>query len=87
MIAEVCGILSCHPGDKRWICEQLGKLPASMRAKVAGKYSSVYDDICAENAGKISAESMARREANTRLRGLVDRYGAAAHGKVISPGE
>lgn len=74
-----------HDHDKKWVEEQLLLLPNPMREKVLAKYEKVYADICAENAGKIEAEGLARREANTRLRECVDKYGSAYHGAVKLP--
>lgn len=78
-------MLICHPHDTKWISEQLALLPAPMRDKIASKYSTLYESILHENAGKIEAEGLARREANTRLRECVDRYGSAYHGSVVAP--
>jgi len=74
-----------HDHDKKWIDEQLALLPNPMRAKILDKYEQVYADVCHANQGKIEAEGLARREANTRLRECVDKYGSAYHGEVISP--
>ena len=74
-----------HDHDKKWVDEQLALLPSPMRAKILDKYEMVYKEIVLANAGKIEAEGLARREANTRLRECVDKYGSAYHGAVISP--
>ena len=74
-----------HDHDRKWVEEQLNMLPNPMRAKILAKYEQVYQNIVLANAGKIEAEGLARREANTRLRECVDKYGRAYHGAVISP--
>lgn len=78
-------MLICHPHDEKWIAEQLALLPAPMRENIKAKYSHCYESKIAENAGKVASEGIARREANTRLRGAVDRFGSAYHGAVVSP--
>lgn len=78
-------MLICHPHDEKWIAEQLALLPAPMRDNIKAKYSLCYESKMAENAGQIAAEGLARREANTRLRAAVDRFGGAYHGAVIAP--
>jgi len=75
----------CHPHDEKWIAEQIALLPAPMREKILGKYSHCYESKVAENAGKVASEGIARREANTRLRECVDRFGSAYHGAVSAP--
>jgi hypothetical protein len=75
----------CHPHDQKWIDEQLGLLPSPMRNKIADKYSQTYQGIIDAHAGEIAAESLARREANTRLRLCVERFGSAYHGAVVAP--
>lgn len=77
--------LICHPHDTKWISEQLALLPAPMREKITGKYSALYELTLHENSGKIDAEGLARRLANTRLRECVDRFGSAYHGSVMAP--
>lgn len=74
-----------HDHDRKWVDEQLLLLPNPMRAKILEKYELVYKEIVLANAGKIDAEGLARREANTRLRECVEKYGSAYHGAVISP--
>lgn len=74
-----------HPHDSKWVQEQLALLPSQMRDKVLEKYEAVYSHVASENAGKIAAEGLARREANTRLRECVDKFGLAYEGQTISP--
>ena len=79
------GSVECHPHDNKWVEEQLMLLPAPMRAAVARKYSKAYLDTLETNRSQIAAEGLARREANTRLRECVGRFGGAYHGAVVSP--
>ena len=74
-----------HQHDTKWVQEQLALLPSQMRDKVLEKYEAVYLQVVSDNAGKIAAEGLARREANTRLRECVDKFGLAYGGQTISP--
>jgi hypothetical protein len=74
-----------HDHDKKWVDEQLLLLPDPMRAKILAKYESAYASVIAQNEGKIDAEGLARRDANTRLRECVAKFGGAYHGQVIAP--
>ena len=74
-----------HEHDKKWVNEQLLLLPDPMRAKILAKYESAYASVIAQNEGNIAAEGLARREANTRLRECVGKFGSAYNGQTISP--
>ena len=74
-----------HPHDEKWVAEQLLLLPDPMRSNVMDKYEAVYASVIAQNEGKIESEGLARREANTRLRECVAKFGGAYHGQVIAP--
>lgn len=74
-----------HDHDKKWVDEQLLLLPDPMRDKILAKYESVYASVVAQNEGKIESEGLARREANTRLRECVAKFGSAYHGLTIAP--
>ena len=74
-----------HDHDKKWVDEQLLLLPDPMRAKILAKYEAAYASVIAQNKGKIEAEGLARREANTRLRECVTKFGSAYHGSTIAP--
>jgi len=74
-----------HNHDKAWVAEQLLLLPNPMRDKILAKYETVYEDILGKHKGEIAAEGLARREANTRLRECIDKYGSAYHGSVVTP--
>ena len=74
-----------HSHDTKWVQEQLALMPSQMRDQVLKKYEAVYSQVVSENAGKIAAEGLARREANTRLRECVDKFGLAYGGQTISP--
>lgn len=74
-----------HDHDKKWVDEQLLLLPDPMRAKILQKYEAAYASVIAQNEGKIAAEGLARREANTRLRECVLRFKEAYNGSTIAP--
>ena len=74
-----------HPHDHKWVQEQLALLPSQMRDQVLKKYEAVYLQVVSDNAGKIAAEGLARREANTRLKECVDKFGLSYGGQTISP--
>lgn len=74
-----------HPHDESWIAEQIELLPHSMRETVLKKYSKCYFDTAELNKGKIEELSVARREANSRLRILVGKYGDGGLYQVHKP--
>ena len=71
--------------DTKWIAEQLSKLNPAVRDKVSRRYSDVYGAIYDDTAIDYQKDGFARREANTRLRIFVDRFGASARGETKSP--
>ena len=74
-----------EPDDARWIKEQLERLPASLRQTVSSKYSACFKAVCDEHKGEIAETNLARREANTRLRAVVKRYGGGGLSRVHKP--
>ena len=54
-------VTDCHPHDQKWIIEQLGKIPAANRYKIAEKYSENY------------RETQNRKECNLRLLDYIER--------------
>ena len=71
--------------DKTWIAEQLGKLNPAVRDKVVRRYSEVYEATYDESVVSYQKDGFARREANTRLRIFVDKFGASARGETKLP--
>lgn len=65
--------MNAHPHDLDWIKLNLKRLPASRRNEIAEAYSKRYSELLEKNKGRIDAESLARRECNTRLRVFLDR--------------
>ena len=74
-----------HSHDMKWIDEQLLLLPDSMRANIRAKYNARYNEVREQHKGEIAEENLARRECNLRLLEVVEKYGSAYHGNVISP--
>jgi hypothetical protein len=64
---------SHHPHDRRWIQEQLKRLPHHLRGRALDGYDRVHRETLAANAGHVDAEGFARREANKRLREYIDK--------------
>ena len=60
-----------HAHDKKWLLEQILRLPPAYRQKACKSYSSVYAQEQQSN------ESTARRVANTRLREYVNKVSNA----------
>ena len=60
-----------HEDDKRWIFEQLKKLPLRHRIIAASGYSSVYEAAYESEQVGQKKENKARFAANTRLRKYV----------------
>ena len=63
-----------HDHDKRWIDEQIGKLPTRLHDQVLRKYAEAYKE--AHNAEPVEhkKDGVARRAANTRLREFVTNF-------------
>lgn len=57
-----------HKDDKKWIDEQLRKLPGHLRAKASDAYSSVYAEAMSAEPEEHKKENAARFSANSRLR-------------------
>ena len=57
-----------HKDDKKWIDEQLKKLPGHLRAKAVSAYSSVYLSAINAEPEEHKKENAARFSANSRLR-------------------
>ena len=53
-------VTDCHPHDRKWVIEQLGKIPAVNRYKIAEKYSETY------------RETQNRKECNLRLLNYIE---------------
>ena len=66
---------SFHAHDDKWIKEQLNMLSPSLRNKVILRYGAVYDETYTNTRHPLHSPSEARREANTRLREFVEKYG------------
>jgi hypothetical protein len=57
-----------HPHDRKWVDEQLTRLPPDLRKAALEKYQRVYAQTLEQNG-----MTEARREANTRLRHYIAR--------------
>lgn len=57
-----------HKDDKKWIDEQLRKLPGHLRANAADAYSKVYLAAINDEPEEHKKENAARFAANSRLR-------------------
>ena len=86
-MSDLYGPIDCHPHDKKWIYEELQKIPAVMRKGAIKKYSHAYRTAHDEHPYEISKDGAARREANTRLRMFIDKITRSLYGTTISPGE
>ena len=64
-----------YPDDGKWIKEQLAMLAPSLRNKVILRYGEVYAEVHANTRGEHEKDGEARREANTRLREFVEKFG------------
>lgn len=60
-----------HPDDKKWLLEQLYKLPEHLRDKAEAGYDKVYREVYEATPLLHQKEGEARRAANTRLRHYV----------------
>ena len=61
-----------HKDDKKWIDEQLRKLPGHLRVKASDAYSGVYLAAINAEPEEHKKENAARFAANSRLRVYVD---------------
>jgi len=61
-----------HPDDKKWIKEQLKKLPKEYRQRAMHGYDKVFREVFDATPLVHQKASEARREANTRLRRYVE---------------
>ena len=57
-----------HKDDKKWIDEQLRKLPGHLRVKASDAYSFVYAEAMSAEPEEHKKENAARFAANSRLR-------------------
>lgn len=73
------------PHDTKWIAEQLARLNPAVRDKVSRRYSDVYATTYDDSVVSYQKDGLSRREANTRLREFVDKFGASARGETIAP--
>ena len=64
-----------YPDDGKWIKEQLAMLAPSLRNKVILRYGEVYAEVHTNTRGEHEKDGEARREANTRLREFVEKFG------------
>lgn len=66
-------MLEPHPHDRKWIKEQLRKLPPAYQQKAQAGYIEAFKG--AHDAEPVDHKKMnaARKEANTRLRLFVDK--------------
>ena len=63
----------CHEHDKKWIEEQLQKLPPfAVRIAIEG-YDNVFTESYDNEPIEYKKENKARRDANTRLREYVEK--------------
>lgn len=63
-----------HEHDRKWIAEQLAKLPYDIAIDVCGKYSAVYQHAFDSEPSEQRKDGKARVAANTRLRQFVEKY-------------
>lgn len=61
-----------HPHDKKWIEDQINKLPERLWNTTMLNYKRVYREAYANEPVELLKENAARKEANTRLRRYVD---------------
>lgn len=64
-----------HAHDRAWYRSIVASLPPELKTRATDGYRRVFVDVWNDNAGKIDQSNAARREANTRLRKFVERYG------------
>lgn len=63
-----------YPADKKWIDEQLAKLPFRLQQSVRQRYAEVYQQAYDAEPVEHRKEGSARRAANTRLREYVTNF-------------
>lgn len=61
----------CHEDDKKWILEQLRKIPAHDHADVIAGYSQLYQAAHDAEPLDHKKENKARLTANSRLRAYI----------------
>ena len=61
--------------DERWIKERINMLAPTLRNRAVRRYGEVYNETYTNTPICYQKEGEARKEANTRLRLFVDRYG------------
>lgn len=62
-----------HKLDKKWVFEQVGKLPAHLRKGAIDSYNRVHQEASGLEPVDHMKSNKARRAANTRLRIYVER--------------
>ena len=62
-----------HPHDKKWIEEQLKKLPPFALRRAIEGYDKVFSESYNNEPIEYKKENKARRDANTRLREYVEK--------------
>lgn len=60
-----------HPHDRKWIEEQINRLPERLWRKATQEYDRVFRETYQNEPLERLKEGNARREANTRLRRYV----------------
>ena len=63
----------CHEHDKKWIEEQLQKLPPFAVRRAIDGYDKVFTESYDNEPIEYKKENKARRDANTRLREYVEK--------------
>ena len=63
----------CHEHDKKWIEEQLKKLPTIALHRAIEGYEKVFAESYDNEPIAYKKENKARRDANTRLREYVEK--------------
>lgn len=61
-----------HPHDRKWIIQQLARLPEKHRQTAMKGYDKVFREVYDATPLPHQKEGEARRAANTRLRRYVD---------------
>lgn len=67
-----------HPHDAQWYRQQLSQLTPQLRKRAITGYQRAFEEVCNAHHGEIAQSNLARREANTRLRKFVERYGSGS---------
>lgn len=71
--------------DEQWIRDMLLRLKPSVRARVAIRYSAVYQQYFEQETATYRKENSARKAANTRLRIFVKNHASYLDGYVSEP--